>query len=152
MRDRPSRGCSGTGLRARASCSSTPCRSCDVDVLARCASEASLLDRIAIACVDAEAQTAAAIGAFGGRGFKVVLDKVGPQTRFGDLIRHPVHAIRLEPDFIRQSEGDPAASSVLDGIVCVAHNMGLATIATGVSKRQTAHFLPGAGIDDASVA
>ncbi|NUZ05521.1 EAL domain-containing protein [Piscinibacter koreensis] len=123
----------------------------DVGEIAECAADAGIVDKLAVAVTEPGARSASLFEAFERHRVSVVLDRVGPQTRFGDLGRHPLQGIRLEPDFLCGCEGDPALASVLDGIVCVARNLGLVTIATGVPAPLAEHFLPEVGIDYVAV-
>ena len=114
------------------------------------AADPDLVDKIVVA-IPLEQDNGLLIGALNRHGFKIALDRVGPNARFSDLGRHVVHAIRLEADFLHECEGDPAQASALDGIVRVARNLGLPTIATGVSEDLATNFLTSVGIDYASV-
>jgi hypothetical protein len=124
----------------------------DIGEIAGCAAEAGLIHKLAVALADPGPRSSSLFHAFERHGINVVLDRVGPQTRFGDLGRLPLQGIRLEADFLCGCAGDPVLASALDGIVCVARNLGLVTIATGVPADVAETFLPSVGIDYVAVA
>jgi len=66
-------------------------------------------------------------------GLRAVLDDFDGECCFDELLRHPVCALRLSERLTEAAVSDPASASVLDAMIGLATNLGMATLATRAS-------------------
>jgi hypothetical protein len=130
----------------------------EIGNVAACAQAAGLLSRLCLGypsrpgSADGPARCAAVEAA----GLRVALDNVGGDCTFLDFARHGVCALRFDEALTGAAASDPVAASVLEAMVNLARNLGIATLATGVAPecRDTlvqcgVHYLADAGVPGA---
>lgn len=81
-------------------------------------------------------------------GVSLSLDDFGTgYSSLNYLRRFPVDSLKIDRSFIRDVVVDPSGASVVNSIVDIAHNLGIAAVAEGVETREQLDFLVGCGCD-----
>jgi diguanylate cyclase (GGDEF)-like protein/PAS domain S-box-containing protein len=81
-------------------------------------------------------------------GVSLAIDDFGTgYTSLAQLRRFPIDRIKIDRSFVAEIPGDKSATALVDGIVRLAHALGLAVIAEGVENRAQQEFLTAAGCD-----
>jgi PAS domain S-box-containing protein len=81
-------------------------------------------------------------------GCRFALDDFG--TGFGSLLhlRHlPVSYLKIDSSFVRDVVRDRADQAMIRGIVAIAHELGVLTVAEGIEDRETLDLLRSYGVD-----
>ena len=82
------------------------------------------------------------------KGFQFILDNFGTGHGSLELIRSiPYSMIKISERFIDKITESKADELIVDGIIYLAHNLGLQVIATGVKRPQQLAFLQSKGCD-----
>lgn len=68
------------------------------------------------------------------RNIGVVLDGVDERTPLSALSSEPVEALRFEPSFIARAMKNGRLACVLDAMLSLAHDLGIATLGTSVGQ------------------
>lgn len=70
-------------------------------------------------------------------GIEILLDDFGTgYSSLSQLQRLPISVVKLDRTFIQQTEANEAVSSVVKGIIGLAHGMGLRVVAEGIETEQ----------------
>lgn len=81
-------------------------------------------------------------------GIQIMLDDFGTgYSAMSYLHRIPAHGIKLDRSFILAAQGSQAARTVVAGIVRLAHELDLTTVAEGIETREQALWCRDVGID-----
>lgn len=88
--------------------------------------------------------------AFKEMGTYVAIDDFGTgYSSLAWLQRLPINALKIDRSFINYVPTDPNNNKLVEGIVTMAHNLGLETIAEGVEKAEQKDFLHSVNCDKA---
>jgi EAL domain-containing protein (putative c-di-GMP-specific phosphodiesterase class I) len=81
-------------------------------------------------------------------GVKVAIDDFGTgESSFGKLYRLPVDVLKLDRVFIEQLEHHVQGRELAQGVVLLAHTLGLTTVAEGIESPSQARAIRGFGCD-----
>jgi EAL domain-containing protein (putative c-di-GMP-specific phosphodiesterase class I) len=82
------------------------------------------------------------------RGVRVSLDDFGTgYSSLNYLKELPLHVLKIDKSFIDALGSDPRALPLIDGIIQIAHRLGLSVVAEGVESQQQFDALSGVGCD-----
>ena len=59
----------------------------------------------------------------------------------------PLHVLKIDKSFIDALDSDPRALPLIDGIIQIAHRLGLSVVAEGVETERQFEALSGVGCD-----
>jgi hypothetical protein len=106
------------------------------DEIALAISKASEAYGNARACLafDAAALNALDIRFLREKNIGLVLDRVDETTPLGAVSAEPVEAVRFEPGFVARAMTDGRMACVLDAMLRLAHDLGIATLGTGAPQ------------------
>ena len=89
------------------------------------------------------------IGSLRDLGIKISIDDFGTgYSSFSYLQRLPVDAIKIDRSFVQYLESEPRALSVVQGMVSLAHSIGLRVVVEGVETTGQLDRLLGCGADE----
>jgi EAL domain-containing protein (putative c-di-GMP-specific phosphodiesterase class I) len=81
-----------------------------------------------------------------GMGVKIALDDFGTgYSSLSYLRRFPFDKIKIDKSFVQGQENDPGMRVILEAILDMSRNLGLATIAEGVETREQLSLLQAGG-------
>ncbi len=82
------------------------------------------------------------------RGVKVSLDDFGTGYSSLNYLKDlPLHVLKIDKSFIDALGSDPRALPLIDGIIQIAHRLGLSVVAEGVETESQLEALAGVGCD-----